>query len=94
MVDDFRSEWVDDLPRNTQGVRVGCIFVHTPADIAFRFYNARQTAKVPILDFLMIREAPVEKETYGMIGLADAVLYNWTGRPRYREIVCTLMEDN
>ena len=73
------------------GKRIGLVFVHTPPDIAFRFYNSRQPEPVSIQDFLTIRESPVERETYDMIGIADAVLYNWIGRPMYREIVRQFM---
>ena len=73
------------------GKRIGIVFVHTPPDIAFRFYNSRQAVPVSIQNFLAIREAPVERETYDMIGLADAVLYNWIGRPMYRAIVREFM---
>ena len=75
----------------TVGKRLGVIFVHTPPDIAFEFYNSRQVVPVSIQDFLAIRESPVERDTYDMIGMADAVLYNWTGRPIYCELVHRFM---
>ena len=79
----------ENLRKN--GKSVGLVFVYTPPDIAFRFYNSRQSAPVSIQDFLAIRESPVERETYDMIELADAVLYNWIGRPMYHSTVCEFM---
>ena len=74
-----------------EGKRIGLVFVDTPPDIAFRFYNSRQSTKVSIQDFLAIRESAVERETYTMIRRADAVLYNWIGRPMYLETVRQFM---
>jgi hypothetical protein len=43
-------------------------------------------------EFILVREAPVEAETASLLGLADAVLYNWTGRRAYRAMIGRLMQ--
>jgi hypothetical protein len=48
---------------------------------------------LPIQDFLKLREADVEREVYSMIGNSDAVLYNWAGKPMYRDAVRGLMKE-
>ena len=96
VIDGIRQRTTLDQIRNSlkkHGKRLCVIFVHTPPDIAFQFYNSRQKVPVPVQDFLAIRESPVEQETYDMIRLADAVLYNWSGRPIYHEIVRQVMEE-
>jgi 8-oxo-dGTP pyrophosphatase MutT (NUDIX family) len=72
-------------------MRVGKLFVHTPPDVAYSFYQGRSGVNLDIHDFLKLREAPVEREVYGMIGTADAVLYNWAGKPMYQAAVRRLM---
>jgi len=72
--------------------RLGIAFVHTPPDVAFRFYVTRFPAQPQLEHFLRIREAPVELEAASkMISLADAVLYNWSGLDAYRTTVRHLM---
>jgi hypothetical protein len=44
-------------------------------------------------EFLALRGAPVEAEVEGLITMADAVLYNWTGRLQYRETIQALMAE-
>jgi len=74
------------------GMRLAKVFVHTPPDVAYRFYTTRGT-RLPIQDFLKLREADVEREVYSMIGNSDAVLYNWAGKPMYRNAVRRLMKE-
>jgi len=73
------------------GLEVAKVFVHTPADIAYTFYRNRVGGDVSFSEFLRLRESAVEREVYSMIGLADAVLYNWAGKPMYQEVVRQLM---
>lgn len=44
-------------------------------------------------DFLATRSAEAEGEVEELIGSADAVLYNWTGRLQYRETINSLMAE-
>jgi len=73
--------------------RVGIIFVHTPPDQAYSFYASRIAQGASMKDFLATRSAPVEGEVESLISTADAVLYNWTGRPQYRETIRALMAE-
>jgi predicted NUDIX family phosphoesterase/adenylate kinase family enzyme len=74
-------------------LKIGVIFVHTPADLAYLFYSERIAHGATMAEFLRARNAPVETEVEGLISVADAVLYNWTGRLQYRETIRALMED-
>ncbi len=73
--------------------RLGLLFVHTPPDIAYQFYQSRAGGSVDIYDFLRARDHPVEGDVRNMIGVSDAVLYNWTGRVSYQSVVKALMEE-
>jgi predicted NUDIX family phosphoesterase/dephospho-CoA kinase len=73
--------------------RIGIIFVHTPADQAYSFYASRIAQGASMSDFLATRSAQVEGEVESLISSADAVLYNWTGRPQYRETIKALMAE-
>lgn len=84
---------LDSLRHLALEKRVGVIFVHTPADLAYSFYSNRIIQGATMSDFLQARSAQVEAEVEGLISHADAVLYNWTGRLKYRETICALMRD-
>ena len=71
--------------------KVGILFVHTPPDVAFTFFRNREQDGASIDDFLRVREADVESEVGSLISKADAVLYNWNGRVRFRETVRALL---
>jgi predicted NUDIX family phosphoesterase len=73
------------------GGSVGMIFVHAPPNIAFRFYAGRGSKKIGFEEFLALSEAPVEQGVQKMIGVADAVLYNWIGKPKYEQAIHQLM---
>jgi hypothetical protein len=73
--------------------RIGIIFVHTPPDQAYSFYASRIAQGATMSDFLATRSAQVEGEVENLISSADAVLYNWTGRPQYRETIKALMAE-
>jgi predicted NUDIX family phosphoesterase len=72
--------------------RVGVLFVHTTADVAFTLYRRRE-ADIPFDDFIKLRSAAVEQEAASLIDLSDGILYNWTGRRDYRQTVRTLMRE-
>jgi hypothetical protein len=46
-----------------------------------------------IHDFLRVREAPVESEVAEIIGIADAVLYNWQSTDMYHDAICALISE-
>jgi hypothetical protein len=74
-------------------LRIGIVFVHTPPDLAYSFYADRIEQGASMDEFLSVRSAPVEAEVESMIAIADAVLYNWTGRLQYRETIQALMAE-
>ena len=51
--------------------------------------SLRRLLERPLVNFSLrkIRESPVESEVVQMIEHADAVLYNWIGKPRYRNTI-------
>lgn len=73
--------------------RLGIVYVHTPAHLAFQFYRKRSGEDIDILRFYKRRTAPVEQETEQFLRQADAVLYNWQGLNAYREIIRSMMSD-
>jgi hypothetical protein len=81
------------LRQDCSGHRVGLLFVHTPADLAYRFYAKRVAQGASIADFLAVRSARVESEVQALIGEADAVLYNWTGTLEYRNTIRQMMSE-
>jgi predicted NUDIX family phosphoesterase len=92
LVDGVRQKaTISSLRRLAPDLRIGIIFVHTPADLAYSFYSDRIAQGASMSQFLAVRTAPVEAEVEGLIAMADAVLYNWTGRLQYRETIKALM---
>ena len=91
LVDGIRQPATLERLRDRVGRHVGLLFVHTPIDVAFEFYRAREAPNFSLFDFLRVRRAPVEREVEDLIGQSDAVLYNWTGRSEYRRAVRGLM---
>ncbi len=73
--------------------KIAIVFVHTPADLAYSFYADRIEQGASMNEFLSLRSAPVEAEVESLIEIADAVLYNWTGRLQYRETIQALMAE-
>lgn len=80
-----------ELKKLAGQLSVGILYVHTPPDIAYKFYKHRVDKQLKIHEFLQIRENPVESEVEGMINLADAVLYNYSGRIKYRKEIQKMM---
>ena len=94
MVDGIRQLQTLECLKVRAGSRhVGLLYVHTPPDLAYEFYREREGSGDSIFDFLRVRNAQVERQVDQMIGLCDAVLYNWTGRSQYRRAVLGLMEE-
>jgi predicted NUDIX family phosphoesterase/dephospho-CoA kinase len=94
LVDGIRQRsTIEELRLLSTRTKVGMLYVHTPPDVAYEFFRKRgRSSDVSIYDFLTIREALVESEVGNLIGISDAVLYNWTGRPQYRQVVMSLMK--
>jgi predicted NUDIX family phosphoesterase/dephospho-CoA kinase len=93
LIDGIRQkETVEELRMLASGSRgIGLLYVHTPPDIAYRFYCGRQSTAIDMHDFLRMREAPVERDVEALIAVSDAVLYNWTGQREYRRVIRELM---
>jgi predicted NUDIX family phosphoesterase len=93
LVDGIRQQRTLECLQARAGPRpVGLLYVHTPPDLAYRFYLEREANNYSIFDFLRVRSAPVEREVEGMIRLSDAVLYNWTGLAQYWSALLGLLE--
>lgn len=73
--------------------RVGLIYVHTPPDLSYKFFKRRGGESLSMLDFFRRRSDRVEQDVPRMIGMADAILYNWESRPRYRAMVHNLCSE-
>jgi predicted NUDIX family phosphoesterase len=82
-----------ELRRIAGPARVGVLFVHTPFNVAFEFYQERAGGTKSIYDFIHARNAPVEREVGELVAFADAVLYNWTGQSAYRRMVKKMMRE-
>jgi len=94
LIDGLRQRaTLNELRGLADDLKIGVIFVHTPADLAYSFYAERIARGATIAEFLTARSAPVEAEVEGLISVADAVLYNWTGRLQYRETIQALMAE-
>jgi predicted NUDIX family phosphoesterase len=92
LIDGLRQRaTLENLRKLAGDTKIGIVFVHTPADLAFSFYADRIAQGASMNEFLSVRNAPVESEVEGLIAIADAVLYNWTGRLQYRETIQELM---
>ena len=82
-----------ELKRQAKNLKVGMVYVHTPADLAFKFHSGKDADTVSIEQFFKRREDPVEEEIKGLLALADGVLYNWEGRPMYQKSIHMMMRD-
>ncbi len=87
IVDGIRQRATFTALREKAGRRVAMLYVHSPAHIAYEFYNARSGSEHSFLEFAAVREAQVEAEVPTLIGIADAVLFNWQGVEEYRQVV-------
>ncbi len=93
LVDGIRQKATfQELCRLAGRRRIGLLYVHTLPDIAFKFYKRREGNGISIHDFLRLRDASVELEVGEMIESSDAILYNWTGRLRYQNVIRSLMQ--
>jgi predicted NUDIX family phosphoesterase len=72
---------------------VALLYVHTPPTVAYKFFKGRSKKSLSIYDFLKVSDSPVEAEVRSMIRGADAVLYNWSGEPLYKDAVRELMHE-
>lgn len=94
LIDGLRQRaTLENLKRLAGDQRVGIVFVHTPPDLAYSFYADRIEQGASMDEFLSVRSAPVEAEVESLIAIADAVMYNWTGRLQYRETIKELMAE-
>jgi hypothetical protein len=72
---------------------VALLYVYTPPTVAYKFFKGRSKKSLSIYDFLKVSDSPVEAEVRSMIRGADAVLYNWSGEPLYKDAVRELMHE-
>jgi predicted NUDIX family phosphoesterase/dephospho-CoA kinase len=79
------------LRASSETGRLGLLYVETPPDVAFEFYQSREDASVDLMRFLEVRDGPSEEEVRAFLGQADGVVYNWFGRTRYLAAVRDLM---
>src|SRR5580698_4197572 len=78
LIDGLRqSTTLRELRNLADDLKIGVIFVHTPADLAYSFYSERIVHGATMAEFLTARSAPVEAEVESLISISDAVLYNW-----------------
>jgi predicted NUDIX family phosphoesterase/dephospho-CoA kinase len=94
LVDGIRQKRTIECLRTHAGdTQLGLLFVETPPDLAYKFFKEREGPTMTIFEFLNRRHAPVEQEINEMIGLSDAILYNWTGRSELRQAIKMLMKE-
>lgn len=67
--------------------RVPLLYVAAAPDTAYEFYRSRELRKASMEEFLLVRDAPVEREIHLMLEEADAVLYNWLGKDELTQAV-------
>ena len=72
---------------------MGMLYVHTPPDLAFKFHVDRGEGPLAIDEFFRRRDDPVEEDVKGLLPMADAVLYNWEGRPMYQKSIHMMMSE-
>jgi predicted NUDIX family phosphoesterase/dephospho-CoA kinase len=93
VVDGIRQRATYAALREEVARRVAMLYIHAPADVALRFFQARADTKPTMLDFARVREAPVEAEVPSFLEIADAVLFNWYGRDDLRRAAKRLVRE-
>jgi predicted NUDIX family phosphoesterase/dephospho-CoA kinase len=94
VVDGIRHpETLECLRLQSGGRNIALLYVHTPADVAFRFWRGRGIRYRLIVEFFEERDAPVEAHTKSLIGQADAVIYNWEGMKEYKALILRLVRE-
>ena len=82
-----------ELKEQARNMKVGVLYVHTPPDLAFKFHLDRGADALSIEEFFRRRDDPVEEDVNGLLPMADAILYNWEGRPIYQKSIHTMMSE-
>jgi predicted NUDIX family phosphoesterase/dephospho-CoA kinase len=94
LIDGIRQRATLTELRKQAGVgKVAVLFIHTPPHVAYKFYSDRSQGGLDLGEFLRLCDAPVEADVRKLISVADAVLYNWTGRLKYEEAIRSLMAE-
>jgi predicted NUDIX family phosphoesterase/dephospho-CoA kinase len=94
LIDGIRQRaTLEEVRKQVAPRRLAILFVHTPPHLAYEFYTDRSGRKINLHDFLALCDASVEAEVKKMISVADAVLYNWTGKLKYEQAVRQLMRE-
>lgn len=94
LIDGIRQiETLNIIRKSLKYISIGIIYVHTSPDLAYKFYAERERNNCTIFDYLNVRNSLVEKEVEELIGVADAILYNWAGIFQYRQTIRSLMNN-
>ena len=93
LIDGIRQkETIVKLRELAAPTKVALMYVYTPPHISYLFYEQR-SGKVSIDAFLKLYNSPVETDVKKLIAVADAILYNWTGKLHYEHAVRKLMQE-
>ena len=94
LVDGIRQKaTIECLQRLANNRKIAVMFVHTPPNIAYNFYNQRLSRDIPIQEFLRVRNAKDQREVDDLITISDIILYNWKGKFQYRNAIRELMRE-
>ena len=91
LIDGIRQRQTLDVLASLMGSMPGLIYVHTPPHVAFEFYRLRSNTNPTIHDFLKVRDSLVEADAQSFLKIANAILYNWTGKNDYKKAVRQMM---
>jgi predicted NUDIX family phosphoesterase/dephospho-CoA kinase len=87
IVDGIRRRASLEALRDALPGQMATVYVHAPPNVAFEWFASRERPHIEMSEFLAMRTAPVEREIPGLIGLADAVVYNWRGSSNFESTV-------
>jgi predicted NUDIX family phosphoesterase/dephospho-CoA kinase len=94
LIDGIRQRTtLNELRKQAGRGKIAVLFIHTPPHIAYKFYADRSQGGLDFGEFLRLCDAPVEADVRKLISVADAVLYNWTGKLKYEQAVRSLMAE-
>ena len=94
LIDGLRqTETIEILRTLAAPTKVALLYVYTPPHISYTFYKERSGEPVSAEAFLKLYNSPVESDVKKLISVADAILYNWTGKLSYERAVRMLMQE-
>ena len=93
LIDGIRhKKTIEELRKLLGEKKLALLYVYASPDIAYNFYKVREGKNKGVMEFFDLWNAPVEQEVAGLIRISDAVLYNWTGREKYKRALRALMK--